>query len=51
MFDKLWTGCPGHSLFDYLLVFAILFLAGGAWAMCFNWYIGFLMGREGNMHE
>lgn len=46
MFDRSWIGYPGPSLVECLLVFAILFFAGGAWAMCFNWYIAFLMGRE-----
>ena len=51
MINSSWIGYPGPSLFEYLLVFAILFLAGSAWPMCLNWYIGFIMGREGNSHE
>jgi hypothetical protein len=51
MFDRSWINYSGPSLFEYLLVFAILFLAGSAWTMCFNWYIGFLMGRKENIHE
>lgn len=46
MFDRSWIGYPGPSLFEHLLVYAILFLAGIAWSVCFNWYIGFLMGRK-----
>nr|WP_199045335.1 hypothetical protein [Dyella sp. ASV24] len=51
MFDRSWIGYPGPSLFEYLLVFAILFLAGNAWTICFNWYIDFLMGRKEKIHE
>ena len=43
MFDPSWIGYPCPSLFECLIVFALLFLAGGFWMACIRWYIEYRM--------
>jgi hypothetical protein len=39
MFDRSWIGHPCPSLFEYLIVFAVLFLCGNLWAIGVRWYL------------
>ncbi len=48
MFDSSWIGYPCPSLFECLIVFAIVFLAGSMWPFFFRWYVEYLM--EENAH-
>ncbi|BDU22241.1 hypothetical protein [Dyella sp. GSA-30] len=43
MFDRSWIGYPCPSLFEYLVVFAVLFLAGNLWAVCVRCYLEYRM--------
>lgn len=43
MFDRSWIGYPCPSLFECLIVFAVLFLAGSLWASCIRCYIEYRM--------
>lgn len=39
MFDRSWIGDPSPSPAAYLIVFAVIFLAGSFWAACIRWYV------------
>lgn len=45
MFDRSWIGNPCSSLFECLIVFAVLFLAGSLWAPCIRCYIEYRMEK------
>jgi hypothetical protein len=46
MFDRSWIGDPCPSPFEYLMAFAVLFLAGSVWAACVRWYIEYRMDEN-----
>lgn len=48
MFDRSWMGYPCPSLFECLIVFAIVFLAGSLWPFFLQWYVEYL--REEDVH-
>lgn len=41
MFDPSWISYPCPSLFECLIVFAVLFIAGSLWASCIRCYIDY----------
>jgi hypothetical protein len=43
MFDRPWMDYPCPSLFECLIVFATLFLAGSLWPFLVRWYVEYLM--------
>jgi hypothetical protein len=45
MFDRSWIGYPCPSLFEYLVVFAVLFLSGNLWAIGTCWYLNSKSGE------
>jgi len=49
MFDKSWTGYPCPSLFECLIVFAVLFLSGSLWSSCIKWYVKCRMEEAGHV--
>lgn len=51
MCDQSMISCSYPSLFEHLVVFAILFFAGSILTMCINLYVGFLQGAKEEAHE
>jgi len=39
MFEKSWIGYSSSSLFECLIVFAVLFIAGNLWPACARWCV------------